>query len=196
MTGENATELYARVHSAADVSARFEGLDADMSVLSVAITPADGVRIAAALAAGQDLPVIELWESTPPDADDDTRLRVRVLARRKSRGPSGAIDADALRWESIVVNVESHMVAVDGTQISLTTTEFTLLQTLMTAPTRVFARSSLMSILGIGGMDGDERLLDVHCSRLRKKVQAAGGPRIVNAVRGVGYRLTDASASA
>lgn len=192
MSEPESSNLYARVHSAADTSVRFEGLDASMAVVSVAVTPADGARIEAALAAGGDVPVIELWSTTPP-ADEGNRISARILSRRGSRGSSGAIDAAAIRWGGIVVNADSHVVAVEGKAVPLTLTEFAILQTLMSAPTRVFPRASLMMIVGIGGMDGDERLLDVHCSRLRKKIQQAGGPRIITAVRGIGYRLADAS---
>lgn len=181
---------YVKLVPLAEVKDRtgFEGLDPDVAVLQVALSPTDAARVLEGLSSNSEFQRLELVDSSPGEGD---QFSARVLRRRRGRDSTESFDDNVLSWESIALDVQAHQVRVQSTPVQLTATEFALLETLIAAPSRVFTRAHLMSVLDIGGMAGDERLLDVHCSRLRKKVEAAGGPRIVSAVRGVGYRLSD-----
>ena len=76
----------------------------------------------------------------------------------------------------------------DGKPTSLTPSEFTLLETLMAAPGRVFSRAQLLEALNEG--DGSERTIDVHIRNLRTKIEPdPRHPRYVETVFGVGYRF-------
>ncbi len=76
---------------------------------------------------------------------------------------------------------------MDGVAVALTRVEFDLLFILAERPGAAVTRRALAE----GGLDperdGNERTLDVHVSRLRKKL---GGPRMIETVWGIGYRLT------
>ena len=85
-----------------------------------------------------------------------------------------------------MVDTEARVASVDGVELDLTRTEFDLLVMLMDNPRRVVNREALLE--GVwGSWYGDDHVVEVHMSRLRSKVKAAGGPRIGVAVRGVGY---------
>ena len=77
-----------------------------------------------------------------------------------------------------------------GTErVALTKTEYDFFRLLMEQPTRVFTREQVIEAIG-GSVDfSSDHLLDTHASRLRLKIKAAGGPRVISAIRGVGYRL-------
>jgi DNA-binding response OmpR family regulator len=87
------------------------------------------------------------------------------------------------------LNLETSELLVDNRQISLTRTEFDFVRLLIEQPKRVFTREQVIEAIG-GSVDfSSDHLLDTHASRIRIKVKNAGGPKIIDAVRGVGYRL-------
>jgi DNA-binding response OmpR family regulator len=99
-------------------------------------------------------------------------------------------EAPKTRFEAgpLTVDTETRVATVDETELDLTRTEFDLLVMLMDNPRRVVNRQALLE--GVwGSWYGDDHVVEVHMSRLRTKVKAAGGPRIGVAVRGVGYKL-------
>jgi len=83
---------------------------------------------------------------------------------------------------------------LDGRALPLTASEFRLLYTLMSRPTRVFTRDELIE--AIHGDDDPgiiDRTIDVHLGRLRAKLgDPAGAPRFIGTVRSVGYRFVPA----
>jgi DNA-binding response OmpR family regulator len=86
------------------------------------------------------------------------------------------------------IDVVAREVRVNGTVANLTRIEFDLLVTLARAPRRVFTREQLMASAWDHAFDGSH-VLDSHLSRLRRKIDGAGGQRVAHSVRGVGYRL-------
>jgi len=88
------------------------------------------------------------------------------------------------------VRVDPHLrtVTVRGSAVALTRIEFDLLQALVTHQRRVLSRGELLEI-GWGANPPCDHVLDVHMSRLRRKVLLAGGPKIGQSVPGVGYRV-------
>jgi two-component system, OmpR family, phosphate regulon response regulator PhoB len=113
--------------------------------------------------------------------------RIKVLLRRKDNPepPGDVIEADAIR-----INKRAHEVTVDGMPLSLTPTEFRLLETLMRQPGRAFTRHDLMDA-AVGDTIVLERTIDVHIKSLRRKLGDAG--EHIETVRGVGYRFRDTS---
>lgn len=113
--------------------------------------------------------------------------KVTALTRRKKPRHTQA-RPELLRHGSISLDVSGRHVLVENQAINLTRTEFDILAKLMERPNHVITRGSLVQEIWPDWV-GDERVIEVHISRLRRKIVAAGGPRIVEAVRGVGYRL-------
>jgi len=117
----------------------------------------------------------------------EVAARARAVLRR-----SGQSAGQVLRAGPLEVDLDSHIVTVltqEGpVRPALTLTEFRLLAHMARAPLRVFARSDLIDACLPGG-DALERTVDSHLSKLRRKLEDAGAPGLVNNVRGVGYRL-------
>jgi DNA-binding response OmpR family regulator len=90
-------------------------------------------------------------------------------------------------------HADKRIVTAGGKTVSLTPSEFTLLQTLMASPGRVYTRSDLIDRLYEGGESVVDRVVDVHIGKLRRKIEnAAGQPRYIETVHGIGYRFADA----
>ncbi|HEC99141.1 MAG TPA: response regulator [Proteobacteria bacterium] len=115
-------------------------------------------------------------------------LRVKaVLQRSGPRQPlSKILDAAGIK-----VDLERHLVTVDGIPVSLTVTEFNLLHTLLKGRGRVLTREILLDQVWGYHFDGYARTVDTHIKRLRQKLGAAG--QVIETVRGVGYRFKEES---
>lgn len=119
------------------------------------------------------------------------RLLVARVAAALRRSGIGREDAGAtvLGTPDLVIDLDSRSVSVNRVVIALTRTQFDLLAALAEHPSRVLTREQLVSRVW-GEWFGADHHLDVHLSRLRKKIGDAGGPRVAHAVRGVGFRLS------
>ncbi len=132
-----------------------------------------------------------------PFSPKELVARVRALLRRSLRQtnaptqtyqtPSFTIDLDqrtALR----------HIPGQPKESLDLTTLEFELLSTFLSYPGRVWNRSQLIDKLWGSDFFGDERVVDTHVARLRKKVEPdPSNPTFVKTVIGVGYKFEDAT---
>lgn len=116
----------------------------------------------------------------------------RVLCARVSMTLQRSSRADASRTffaiGDLTIDTESRQVHVRGTCVDLTRIEFDILTALAESPARVVTRDQITSKVW-GDWFGSDAHLDVHMSRLRKKILDVGGPRIGHSVRGVGFRL-------
>ena len=118
---------------------------------------------------------------TKPFWPDELVERVRARLRRPAISWGDTIHVGALR-----VDLAEHRVAVGGTPVELTRVEFELLAALARKPDAVRTRSWLTERILDPDGDGNERALDAHVSRLRKKL----GPAVrIETVWGIGYRL-------
>lgn len=116
--------------------------------------------------------------------------RLRAVTMRSGRSVrSLSAAADVLRHGVLMLTHSTRHVSVGEAPVHLTRTEFDLLAHLMGAPRVAFERNDLLRRVW-GHSEGDTHVLEVHVSRLRAKILAAGGPRVIQAVRGVGYRLS------
>jgi two-component system phosphate regulon response regulator PhoB len=113
--------------------------------------------------------------------------RVDAILRRADQ-PDGD-EAEILKSGPITVDLGRHQVAVNEQEITLTTTEFGILTSLMSARGRVLTRYQLIDkVMGIDAVVTD-RTIDVHLTSLRRKLGEARG--LIKTVRGVGYRLLE-----
>lgn len=124
--------------------------------------------------------------------------RVRALLRRSLR--HGVQDtAQIYRTKHFSVNLDQHVASRqledDSTEnLDLTTLEFNLLTTFISYPGRVWSRSQLIDKLWGNDFFGDERVVDTHIRRLRKKIEPdTANPTFIKTVVGVGYKFEDES---
>ena len=94
-----------------------------------------------------------------------------------------------LHWSSLTLLPEYRQLLVCDRNVHLTRREFDLLHLLMANPHQVFSRIQILKVLGSNDGVGADHIVDTHASRLRLKIVAAGGPRLVQAVHAIGFRL-------
>jgi DNA-binding response OmpR family regulator len=112
--------------------------------------------------------------------------RVRAVLRRSEEA---APAEEVVVHDRLRIDVARRSAEVDGRPLSLTTLEFDLLLTFLRAPGRVFSRTALIERVWRDDFVGVERVVDVHVSKLRQKLTAAGLAHALRTVRGVGYAL-------
>lgn len=123
-----------------------------------------------------------------PFSPREVVARVRAMLRRPRTLPDGA--SAARRFGELTVDPLAREVRVGERVVELTATEFDVLATLARSPNVAFSRAQLIESIWGPGWVGDERLVDVHVGRVRRKLgDDAGDPRFVRTVRGVGYRM-------
>jgi len=118
--------------------------------------------------------------------------RVQAVLRRTSSLAENTASG-SLRWQNLDVDTEALVASVtDDTgslnYLDLTPTEFSVLTTLMSAPTRPFSRQYLLERC-LPESEALERVVDTHVYNLRKKLEFAGVSDVLVNVRGVGYRF-------
>lgn len=111
-------------------------------------------------------------------------LRVEAVLRRVKERESQMPD-NILTYGNVRLDRESHLVSVDGIPVSLTHTEYGLLERFMLHPGRVFTRDNLLNEVWGYNFIGDEKTVNIHIMNLRRKL----GTDIIETIRGVGYRL-------
>jgi two-component system response regulator MtrA len=119
---------------------------------------------------------------TKPFWPEELLARVAARLRRPVLQRSGA-----LHWGDLAVDLDGRAVRVAGEPVDLTRAEFDILAALARRPGAAVSRAALVVGVLDPEREGSERTLDVHVSRLRKKLGASG--RLIGTVWGVGYRL-------
>ncbi len=125
--------------------------------------------------------------------------RVRALLRRSLRQSGGGVEQQfTYQTPHFSVDVDQRVAQrqIDGTteQLDLTALEFNLLATFLSYPSRVWNRSQLIDKLWGSDFFGDERVVDTHVARLRKKIEPdPSNPMFIKTVIGVGYKFEDES---
>jgi two-component system, OmpR family, response regulator RegX3 len=126
---------------------------------------------------------------TKPYSARELIARVRAVLRRGGEpaddGTPGVLAAGPVRMD-----VERHVVSVNGTAVALPLKEFDLLEYLLRNVGRVLTRGQLIDRVWGADYVGDTKTLDVHVKRLRAKVEAdPGAPKHLVTVRGLGYKF-------
>ena len=130
-----------------------------------------------------------------PFALEELLARVRSLVRRAS---ADSIAAEApveskLSFEDLELDADTREVSRGGRAISLTRTEFALLQLLMENPRKVLSRSKILEEVWGYDFPTSGNALEVYIGYLRKKTEGEGDTRLIHTVRGVGYVLRESN---
>ncbi len=122
---------------------------------------------------------------TKPFSPRELVARIKAVLRRRSPQLTGEpVVVGGLRLDP-----GTHRVSADSTQLDLGPTEFRLLHFMMTHPERVHSRTQLLDQVWGDHVFVEERTVDVHIRRLRKSLEPSGHDRLIQTVRGSGYRL-------
>ncbi len=180
----------------------------DAVVLDVMMPRLDGLEVCRRLrSTGDDLPILVLTARdsvservsgldagaddylAKPFALEELLARLRALMRRA--GPDLSLDAETLEFGDLTLNESTREVTRDGRAISLTRTEFSLLEMLMANPRRVLSRTRILEEVWGYDFPTSGNALEVYVGYLRRKTEAEGEPRVIHTVRGVGYVLRE-----
>lgn len=175
----------------------------DLVILDVMMPKVDGWSVLRHLRGESDLPVIMLTARgdeedklfgfelgaedymTKPFSPRELMARVRVVMKRRSKRGADSF----VQMGRIVLSPQSHQVQVDGVEIDLSPKEYELLFYFVNNAHRVLTREMILD--RVWGFDyfGDDRTVDTHIKRLRKKLGMAG--KQILTVRGAGYRFEE-----
>ncbi len=177
----------------------------DIVVLDLMLPDMDGVEVCRRLRAADDVPIIMLTardavtdkvEGLESGADDymtkpfefpELLARINVALRRRDRSKEGG--ASVFRVSDLVVKPASREVTRGERDITLTAREFDLLEYLARHAGQVVNKETLFEKVWGYDFDVESDAIKVYVSYLRKKLNAAGEPDLIHAVRGVGYVL-------
>ncbi|NTV62252.1 MAG: response regulator transcription factor [Oscillochloris sp.] len=133
---------------------------------------------------------------TKPFSPRELMARVKTILRRsRTPGPrmvaARPVERPVLRFVQFMIDPASHTVWRSGSAIDLTPREFELLYVLAEHVGRVCNRDQLLERVWGSSFAGIERVVDVHIKQLRRKLEDdPGNPKLIQTLRGVGYRLT------
>ena len=181
---------------------------AELVILDLVLPDGNGLEFLRSLRSRSDVPVIVLTSRDEETdrvvglelgADDyvikpfsprEVAARVRAVLRRASK--AAPPEEQPVRAGALSLDASTRKAAIADRELLLSRTEFNLLSLFLRSPGRVFERSQILdSVWGSEVVVGD-RTVDVHVKALRRKIEEAGGdPRMLETVRGVGYRLRD-----
>ncbi len=200
---------FAIEEAAALRDAEQRGAGADLIILDLVLPDGSGLDFLRALRARSDVPVIVLTSRDEETdrvvglemgADDyvlkpfsprEVVARVRAVLRR-FRGDRPPEEPPLEGPGGLRVDPRTRRAALAGKELALSRTEFNLLAAFVKAPGRVFERSQLLDAVWGSDVVVGDRTVDVHVKALRRKLEEAGGdPKLLETVRGVGYRLRD-----
>ena len=184
----------------------------DIAILDVKMPKMDGMELLRRLRQTSDLPVIFLTSKDEEidevigfniGADDfvrkpcSTRLlseRVKAVLRRARGGAAGAEEGDkkSIVRGRLTLDPNRHVCNWDGNPVRLTVTEFLILQSLAQRPGYVKSRDQLMDAAYDDQIYVDDRTIDSHIKRLRKKFREVDSDfDAIETLYGVGYRYTE-----
>ena len=178
----------------------------DIVLLDVMLPGRDGVEVCRSIRAESGVPIVMLTARTDTldvvaglenGADDYINKPFKpkeLVARLRARlRPAAQPLVEHLTIGDLEIDITGHVVRRGNEVISLTPLEFDLLTCLARRPWQVFTREMLLEQVWGYQYKADTRLVNVHVQRLRAKVELdADDPRIVQTVRGVGYRAGSA----
>lgn len=123
---------------------------------------------------------------TKPFSPRELLARMKAILRR--RAPE--LTDDPVDIDGLCLDPLTHRVTGDNVVLYLGPTEFRLLRFFMSYPERVHSRSQLLDQVWGDHVFVEERTVDVHIRRLRQALEATGHDRLIQTVRGAGYRLS------
>jgi two-component system, OmpR family, response regulator MprA len=193
----------------AEALARIPAEQPDALVLDVMMPRLDGLEATKALrAAGNDVPILVLTARdavsdrvdgldagaddylTKPFALEELLARIRALLRRHAVTAGDESD-QPLRFSDLSLDRATREVRRGDRPISLTRTEFSLLELFMLRPRRVLERSFILEEVWGFDFPTSANSLEVYMGYLRRKTEAGDEPRLLHTVRGVGYVLRE-----
>jgi two-component system response regulator MprA len=191
-----------------DALAKLSAIHPDAIIMDVMMPRLDGLETTRSLReSGNDVPILVLTardavgdrvDGLDAGADDymakpfsleELQARLRALTRR-ARPVAGVDGGQLLTFEDLTLDPHSREVTRYGRSVSLTRTEFDLLETFLKNPRRVLKRQELLDAVW-PDLPATANSLEVYIGYLRRKIENENEGRLIHTVRGVGYVLRE-----
>ncbi len=186
----------------------FDRGGADLVLLDLMLPGLPGTEVCRQLRARSGVPIIMLTAKdseidkvvglelgaddyvTKPYSARELVARIRAVLRRRGETTETPAPDSVLEAGPIRMDVERHVVSLEGEPVSLPLKEFDLLEFLLRNAGRVLTRGQLIDRVWGSDYVGDTKTLDVHVKRLRAKLEPdPANPKYLLTVRGLGYKL-------
>lgn len=195
------------VDNGLDALPAFDREGADLVLLDVMLPGMSGMEVCRKLREVSSVPIIMLTAKdseldkvlglelgaddyvTKPYSARELIARIRAVLRRRSAETDSATES-VLQGGPVRMDIDRHVVTVNGEEISMPLKEFELLEILLRNVGRVMTRGQLIERVWGADYVGDTKTLDVHIKRLRSKIEPdSSAPQYVVTVRGLGYKF-------
>ena len=123
---------------------------------------------------------------TKPFSPRELVARIKALIKRRSP----ELVNDPITIEGLVLNPSSHKVQINNRIINISPTEFKILHLFMKNIDRVYSRNQILDKIWGNKSEIDDRTVDVHIKRLRESLKQSGYNKLIQTVRGAGYRFS------
>ena len=179
----------------------------DLVILDIMLPGMDGIEVLRTLQKETDVYVLMLTAKseetdkivglsvgaddylTKPFSPRELVARVKAILRR---GRGGVATEQVLSFKRLRIDLDARKIWKDDEPVELTAIEFEILHVLARYRGMVLSREQLIEQVWGHNYYGDERVVDVHIRRIRKKLEDdPGNPKLIVTVRGAGYRLED-----
>ncbi len=186
---------------------KFELSGADLILLDLMLPGLSGTEVCRQIRAKSSVPIIMLTAKdseidkvvglelgaddyvTKPYSSRELIARIRAVLRRGDLSDS-TTEVGVLSVGPVRLDIDRHIITVNGLPVSLPLKEFELLEFLMRNAGRVLTRIQLIDRVWGSDYVGDTKTLDVHIKRLRAKIEKdPANPEFIQTVRGMGYKM-------
>jgi two-component system response regulator RegX3 len=190
---------------------KFELSGADLILLDLMLPGLSGTEVCRQIRAKSSVPIIMLTAKdseidkvvglelgaddyvTKPYSSRELIARIRAVLRRGDLS-DGTAEVGVLSVGPVRLDIDRHIITVNGLPVSLPLKEFELLEFLMRNAGRVLTRIQLIDRVWGSDYVGDTKTLDVHIKRLRAKIEKdPANPEFIQTVRGMGYKMERAN---
>ena len=179
----------------------------DLIVLDINMPRMDGLEVCRRLRAAGDVPILFLSSRddeidrvlgielggddyvVKPFSPREVVARSMAILRRTAAASPPVENAARLDYGALSIDSDAWAASWQGVEVPLTVTEFTILRTLASMPSRIFSRDMIIDRLHGPGFAITDRTVDSHVRNLRRKFADAGCPDLIETRAGVGYRL-------
>lgn len=174
----------------------------DLAIIDVKMPDIDGLQVCRHIRSNYDIPIILLTACqqledkeqgylsgtddyvTKPFELTELLFRMKALFRRYS-----IVSSAKIRLNRLVIDLQNHEITDGDFLLLLPLKEFELMTQLAQYPGRLFTRDELINLIWGTDYAGDERTVDVHIKRLRKRFISYRNSFVIRTVRGIGYKL-------
>lgn len=179
----------------------------NLIVLDINMPRMDGLEVCRRLRAAGDIPILFLSSRddeidrvlgielggddyvVKPFSPREVVARSMAILRRTAAAPPPVESAARLDYGGLSIDSDAWSASWQGGEVPLTVTEFTILRTLASMPSRIFSRDMIIDRLHGPGFAITDRTIDSHVRNLRRKFADAGCADLIETRAGVGYRL-------